>query len=180
MRRNSPPVSPRGQCALPITALLDQLGKLREKITGIVRTGRGFGMILHAEDRQFRCRIPSTVPSFRLMCVTSISFGSDFGIDRKPVVLRRDRYFPAAQIFDRLITAAMPELQFERLAANGVTRAPDDQDKFRRSVSSPSNRATASMRVRQGGWIARTVGKKNAVRIEREHLFGASSPQERR
>jgi hypothetical protein len=33
-----------------------QIGKLREKIRGIMRAGRGFGMILHAEDRQ--CFVP--------------------------------------------------------------------------------------------------------------------------
>ena len=31
----------------------DQLRELIEKIRGIVRAGRGFRMILHAEDRQF-------------------------------------------------------------------------------------------------------------------------------
>ena len=42
---------------------LDQLRELREEIAGIVRAGRRFGMILHAEDRQLavphalrRCR----------------------------------------------------------------------------------------------------------------------------
>ncbi len=32
--------------------LLDQIGELIEKIRGIMRAGRGFGMVLHAEDWQ--------------------------------------------------------------------------------------------------------------------------------
>ncbi len=48
---------PRPSARLGMTATrqslrVDQVGELLEKIAGIVRTGRGFGMILHAEDWQ--------------------------------------------------------------------------------------------------------------------------------
>ena len=37
--------------ALP--SLLDQIGELVEEVGGVMRAGRSFGVILHAEDRQF-------------------------------------------------------------------------------------------------------------------------------
>ena len=40
-----------GDAILPL--LLDQVRELIEEVGGIMRAGRGFGMILHAEDRQF-------------------------------------------------------------------------------------------------------------------------------
>jgi hypothetical protein len=40
-----------GERALPL--FLDQIRKLIEKVRCIMRAGRGFGMILHTEDRQF-------------------------------------------------------------------------------------------------------------------------------
>ena len=36
-----------------LSLLFDQLGKLVEKVRGIVWAGCGFRMILHAKDRQF-------------------------------------------------------------------------------------------------------------------------------
>jgi hypothetical protein len=41
----------RGERALPL--VLDQIRELIEEIRRVMRAGRGFGMILHAEDRQF-------------------------------------------------------------------------------------------------------------------------------
>ena len=66
--------------------------------------------------------MPSTVPSFKLMCVTSISFGKRISIDRKTVILRGDRDLACAQIFHRLIAAAMSKFQFEGRAANANPR----------------------------------------------------------
>src|SRR5437762_4366423 len=36
-----------------LSSLLNQIRELIEKIRGIMRAGRGFRMVLHAEDRQF-------------------------------------------------------------------------------------------------------------------------------
>ena len=41
-----------GDC-LPLRFVLDQIGELIEKVRCVMRAGRSFGMILHAEDRQF-------------------------------------------------------------------------------------------------------------------------------
>ena len=78
-----------------------------------MRPGRSFGMILHAEDRQFLvthsfdCAVVQVdVSHFNLG-------GERLRIHGEPVILRGDRHFAGAQIFDRLIRAAMAELQFE-------------------------------------------------------------------
>ncbi len=39
--------------AITSTSLLDQVRELVEEVGGVMRAGRGFGVILHAEDRQF-------------------------------------------------------------------------------------------------------------------------------
>ena len=147
-----------------VLAVFDQIGELREKITGIVRTGRGFGMILHAEDRQLA--MPHSFDrSVVQIDVRDFDFlRQRFGIDRKTVILRSDRYFPAAQIFHRLIAAAMPEFQFESAAAKREAEhlmpETNAEDRFL-----PHQTANGFMRVGQGGRIARAVGKKNSVRI---------------
>jgi len=41
---------------------LDQIGELIEKVGGVMRPGRSFGMILHAEDRQFLVTHPFDGP----------------------------------------------------------------------------------------------------------------------
>src|SRR5919106_824009 len=108
--------------------LLDQIGELVEEVGGIMRAGRGFGMILHAKDRQF---------------------------------------------FYRLVRAAMAELQFER-------RSPESEAENLMAETNPENRLLTHqivhrlMRVGQRSWIARTVGKKNSIGIEREHFLCGS------
>ena len=114
--------------------LLDQLGKLIEKIRGIMRPGRGFRMILHAEDRQFLvthsfdCAVVQVdVGHFNLG-------GKRPGIDCEAVILSGDCHFAGAQIFDRLIRAAVAKFQFECRSAerepeNLVTKT-DPEDRF--------------------------------------------------
>ena len=65
--------------------------------------------------------MPSTVWSFKLMRFTATSGGSDFGVHRETVILRRD-FDPAGfQILHRLVAAAMAEFQFESLPAERLT-----------------------------------------------------------
>ena len=45
--------------------------------------------------------------------MTSISGGKRIGIDRESVILRSDRDLAGAQILDRLVAAAVAELQLE-------------------------------------------------------------------
>src|SRR5436305_12521819 len=70
-------------------------------------------MILHAENRKFL-----VAHSFHGVVVQIDVADLDIlrkrlGIDREPVILRRDRDPAALQIFYRLVRAAMPELEFE-------------------------------------------------------------------
>ena len=43
--------------------------------------------------------------------------GQRGGVDRKAVVLRRDRNVPRLQVLDRMVRPAVPELQLEGLRA---------------------------------------------------------------
>ena len=105
--------------------------------------------------------MPSTVWSLRLMRSTATSW-KGIRIDSESVVLRSDFDFAGFKIFDRLIGAAMAELQFEgfsaeRLAENLVAEANAENRKplLTRSL-------TALHGVAERGGIARAVGKKNA------------------
>ena len=92
---------------------LDQICELVEKVGGVVRAGCGFGMILHAKDRQFL-----VTHSFDC-AVVQVDMGHfNFGRERlrihgETVILRGDRHFAGTQIFDRLIRAAMAKFQLE-------------------------------------------------------------------
>src|SRR5207253_3970301 len=87
------------------------------------------------------------------------------------MILRCDRHFPRSQIFDRLITAPMPKFQFERPSAKGKTEhlmtKTNSEDRF-----AANQTADCLVGVRQRLWISGPVGKKNPLRVEREHFFG--------
>src|ERR671919_1885814 len=99
--------------------------------------------------------------------------GQRLRIDSKTVILRRNRNLAAPQIFYRLVRAAMAELQFER-------RSPESEAENLMAETNPENRLLTYqivhrlMRVGQRSWIARTVGKKNSIGIEREHFLCGS------
>jgi hypothetical protein len=86
------------------------------------------------------------------------------GIDCEPVILRRDRYLTAAQIFYGLVRAVMPKFQF-------VSRSAESESKNLMAETNPENRlfahqiARCLVRIRQGCGISRSIGKKNAIRI---------------
>jgi len=82
-----------------------------------MRAGRSFGMVLHAEDRQFlvahslhRAVIQIDVRYFHIQ-------RERLRVDGESVILRSDGHFAAAQILYRLVGAAMAEFQFECRAA---------------------------------------------------------------
>ena len=99
---------------------MDQLGEFLEKIRCIMRTGRGLGVVLDAEDWQFA--VAHALDS----AIVKIDVGDfDFRwqrvrIDGKAVVLGSDGDFAAAQILDRLVAASVAELEFEGGAAECV------------------------------------------------------------
>src|SRR5437899_5620341 len=83
------------KCRPGLTTLLDQLHELREEIAGVVWTGRGFRVVLDAENRQL------AMPHAFYGAVIQIDvrdlhlFRERFGIDGEAVVLRRDRNLSA-------------------------------------------------------------------------------------
>src|SRR5437773_6416595 len=94
-------------------AFLDQIGELVEKISRVMRPGCSFGVILHTKDRQFL-----VTHSFDCAVVQvdvgHLNLGGErLRIDGEAVILCGDRHFAGAQIFDRLIRAAMAEFQLE-------------------------------------------------------------------
>ncbi len=101
--------------------LINQFGKLAEKVVRVVRAGRGLGMILHAENGMIA--MPHSLDGL----VVQINV-CDFHvrrqrvrIDGEAVILRRDRDAPGRQVLHRLVATVMPELQFESFAAKSET-----------------------------------------------------------
>ena len=99
-----------------------------------------------------RWRKPSTVPSFRLMCVsTMLGLLEQLRVDREAVVLRGDLDLAGLEVHDRMVRAAVAELELEGLAAAGeaedlVAEADaEDRQPCRRTPSPPrSRRCTGS------------------------------------
>lgn len=67
---------------------------------------------------------------FRLLNI----LGQRFRIDGKAVILGRDGYFPGDEIFHRLVSATMSELEFEGAGAEGLSQnlmpETDAEDRF--------------------------------------------------
>src|SRR5207237_10768143 len=86
------------------------------------------------------------------------------------MILRCDGHFPRSQIFDWLVTAAMPKFQCEGPPAKGKTEhlmtKTNSEDRFASHQS-----AHRLVSIRQRFRITRAVGKKNAFGIKREHFF---------
>src|SRR6059058_3950412 len=93
------------------------------------------------------------------------------------MILRCDGHFSRSQIFDWLITAAMPKFQFEGPPAKGKTEhlmtKANSEDRF-----ATHQIADRFVGIRQRFRITRAVRQKNAIRIEREHLFGCGCGRE--
>src|SRR5881392_1176661 len=90
-------------------------------------------------------------------------------IDSETVILRGDRHFTAAQVFHRLIRAAMSKFQLEGRSAQGEAKDlmaetnPEDRT-FAHQV------ADRLVRIRERGWITRAVRKKNSIWVECKHF----------
>src|SRR6266480_7783843 len=86
-------------------------------------------------------------------------------IDSKTVILRGDRHFAAAQVFHRLIRAAMSKFQLEGRSAEGEAKhlVPETNPEDRLLAHQI---AQGLMRIRDRGRIAGAVRKKNYIGIE--------------
>ena len=103
-------------------AFFDQLAKFREQRSGIVRSGRGFRMILHAKNR-----LRFVPHAFHRLVVEIDAVHCHVGrqrfrIDREAMILGSDFDFAGFKIFDRLIAAAMAEFQFESFSAKSLSQ----------------------------------------------------------
>src|SRR5438874_8121779 len=145
-------------------ALLNQVRELIEEVQGVMRAGRGFGMILDTEDRQFLVPHSFNGAIVQIYVCHFYVERQRVGIDCEPVILRRDRHLTTAQIFYGLIRAMMPKFQF-------VSRSTERGSKNLMAETNSENRLLAHqiarrlMRIRQGCGISRSIGKKNAIRI---------------
>ena len=128
---------------------LDQICELIEEVRCIMGTGRSFGMILHAEYRQFL--VPHSLHGAVVqiyVCYFHIR-RQRFRIDGKPVILRRDCHFTIAQIFYWLVRAMMAKFQF-------VGRTSECEPKNLMAEANSENRflahqiARCLVRIRQG------------------------------
>src|SRR5882757_4171594 len=153
------------QAGLPASrALLKQVRELIEEVGSVMRAGRGFGMILNAEDRQFL--VPHSLQGAVVQIYVCHFYAGRqrVGIDCEPVILRRDRHLTAAQIFYGLVRAVMPKFQF-------VSRSTERGSENLMAETNSENRLLAHqiarrlVRIRQGCGIYRSIGKKNAIRI---------------
>src|SRR5258708_38729471 len=87
----------------------------------VVRTGRGFGMILDRDDRQGL--VSHALDTLVIeVNVSHLNFCRQaVGLHGKAVIMRGDFDVAVAKVFDRLIAAAMTKHELESLAAK---RAP--------------------------------------------------------
>ena len=136
-----------------------------------MRTGSGFRMILHAEDRQLLVA-HSLDRAVIQIDVRYLYIGSErLRVHGESVILRGDGNFACAQIFYRLIGPTMAEFQFE-------CRAAEREAENLMAEANPEDRLFAHqivhgfVRVRKRRWIARAVGEKNSVGLESEHFLG--------
>ena len=138
----------------------------------IVRARRGLGMILHAEDR-----LAAVTKSLQRLIVQihvgnfDVALVERIRVDGETVVVRRNFDTLREPVDDRVIGAAMPELQLVGFAAesqseNLVPEANAENGRFSHQAAH-----IVDLRMERFG-IARAVGKKHAVRFQRENVFG--------
>ena len=92
-------------------------------------------------------------------------------IDGKSVVVRSDLYPAGAHVLDRLVTAAVPELELETSAAKGQSEklmAEADSKDWRR----PNQTLNLTHDSGQSGRITRTIRKEDAIRRESQNVVG--------
>ena len=140
----------------------------------VVGAGAGFGVILHAEQRQiavaqaFECLVVQ-------VHVREFDFGlrQRVGIDGEVVVVGGDLDLAGVELFDGMIAAVVSEFQLEGFAAQSdagqLVAETDAEDGL---ASHKAADVVHGIRARLG--IARAVREKDTVWFEREDVFGRS------
>ena len=103
---------------------------------------------------------------------TTTSAGKRGRVHRKSMILRGDFDFAGFQILDRLVGAAMAKFELEGFSAEGLAQnlVPQAYPKNRDAVADQVAHGLDG--VAEGRRVARSVGKKNAGRLERQRLRG--------
>ena len=149
-----------------------RLHEIVEQVVGIVRAGRGLGMILHAEDG-----LAAVAEAFQRLVVQVDVRDFDFveveriGIHREAVVVRSDLDLAGDLVQHRVIRAAMAELQLVRLAAE--RQAEDLVPQADAEDRDPADQLAhlRGLKLERLG-IAGAVREEHAVGLQREHVFG--------
>ena len=143
-----------------------QIRELREQVMRIVRPGRSFRVILHAEERQVLMAhaLVGVVVQIK-MGDFDIAGRQRFGIDTKAVILGGDFHLIGQKIFHRMIRAVMAEFQLERFSAQRdpakLVAKADAEDRH-----TPCQFANVIDRVSDGLGIPWAIGKKHAIRAQ--------------
>ena len=139
----------------------------------VVRAGSGLGVVLHAEQRQ-----RAMAQAFQRVVVQVDVRQFDFallqriGIDGEVVVVRGDLDLAGRECLHRMVAAVVSELELVGLAAEGeadelMAEADAEDGDFAHHA------ANVVLRVGHRLGIAGAVGEKHAVRLHRQHIFGA-------
>jgi len=136
-----------------------------------MRAGRGFGVILHAEDRQFFVAHSLDRTVIQIDVRYLYMRRKRAGVDSESVILRSNGHFAGAQIFYRLVGPAMAEFQFERRPAEreaeNLMAETDPEDWF---FAHQIVHGFVCVWKRRG--ITWAVREKNSVGLESEHFLG--------
>src|ERR1700690_4614051 len=96
-----------------------------------------------------------------------------FRVHAKTMVLRGDFHLVGEKILYRMVRAVMPKFELEGFPAKGqATQLVPEADAKDRHA--PGKLANTFLRVADWLRIARAIGKKDAVRVQAEHVFRGS------
>src|SRR5216117_3075532 len=99
---------------------LDLRDEIPEDVLVVPRPGTGLRVVLDGENRQLAVGHPFHRAVVQVhVGYLELRLRQGVRVDREAVILRGDVDPPSAQILHRLISPAVPELQLERLPAEG-------------------------------------------------------------
>jgi hypothetical protein len=153
--------------------LLHHQPEVMEQVVRVVRPRRGFGVVLHAEERQ-----RFVAQAFKRLVVQvnvgQLNFvGIDrVGIDGEVVVVGRDLDLAGGVVLDRVVAAVVAEFELVGLAAEGQTRElVTEADSENRNAAQKF--ANGAHRIIHRLGIAGAVGEKDSVGLQLQHIFGS-------
>src|SRR5208283_3247797 len=100
----------------------DHRAEIVEEVLAVVRAGGGLGVVLHAEDRQ--ALVPQALEGLIVevdMAQLDVGWESG-GVDREAMILGGDLDLAGRYVPDRMVGAAVAELELEGLATEACPR----------------------------------------------------------